>query len=339
MKLLHIADPSFTDQHWQAYYSLMETLLEKYQTAMARVGWEQTRERFLSLMKSDKEYYRFVIFDNQTAVCWADLKIMAPGTPGQNVFVRVESTYEDAPEEFERILAAEYLRLLRKHDSASAHIMAPTQRISAIARHWNGTELNRFDQFRLSRAKANTSLMKSWLENIPRDNPDLRLEFFSPMPEEHMVVHTESFVRYIKEMPTERESEGQFQMTVEEARKDIEWRRNNNMHLYTYALFNVDDIMIGHSNAVINGSDPSYVYQAMTGIDREYRGRGLSRWLKAALFFKIGEDFPANHTMTTDMRAVNAPIQKVNAEMGYVLLSAGHEFELSAKGLSGFLKG
>jgi len=96
--------------------------------------------------------------------------------------------------------------------------------------------------------------------------------------------------------------------------------------------------MIGHSNAVIVEDDPSDVFQAMTGVNREYRGRGLSRWLKALLFFKVGADFPANKTMTTIMRAANAPIQKVNAEMGYVPLSSGHEFDLSADGLRRFLK-
>ena len=142
---------------------------------------------------------------------------------------------------------------------------------------------------------------------------------------------------YIREMPTERPTEKPFELTAAEVRRDREWRRQNNYHVYTYALFDAGGAMIGHTNAQINGGDPTDVYQAMTGVNEEYRGRGLSRWLKAALFFKVGEDFPANETMTTDMRAANAPIQKVNAEMGYVLQSSGHEFELTADGLRGFL--
>lgn len=97
--------------------------------------------------------------------------------------------------------------------------------------------------------------------------------------------------------------------------------------------------MIGHSNALIAEADPSDAYQAVTGVNREYRGCGLSRWLKAALFFKVGEDFPANKTMTTVMRATNAPIQKVNAEMGYALQSSGYEFDVTAEGLRRYLRG
>ena len=137
--------------------------------------------------------------------------------------------------------------------------------------------------------------MRSWLERYPRENADLRLKFFSPVPESHLAEYTRLLVRYLKDMPTERESKDPYEVTVDEIRRDFEWRRKNKMHIYTYALFDSDGTMIGHSNALINGADPTDVYQAMTGISRDYRGRGLSRWLKAALFFNalhqdVGDD-------------------------------------------------
>jgi hypothetical protein len=338
MKLLHITESSFADQHWQACYTLLETLHDRYDSRMAKIGWEQTRERSLSLATRDTNYRRFVVFDDGSAIGWADFRVLAPGAKGQCVSVQVEAADDPAPEEFERLVAAELLRLLETCGSKSAHIMAVTEQISAIARHWNGNELNRLTRFRLRRATANTPLMRSWLEEFPRENPDLRMDFFSPVPEEHLVAYTKLFVKYIREMPAERESAKPFEMTVEETRRDIEWRRKNKTHVYTYALFDAGGAMIGHSNAVITEDDPRDVYQAMTGLNREYRGRGLSHWLKAALFFKVGQDFPANETMTTVMRAANAPIQKVNAGMGYGLLSTGHEFDLPVDGLRKFLE-
>lgn len=332
MNILHVTDNAFTDRCWQAYYALMEALYDRYQTPMARIGWEQTKQKFLSLAESDPNYHQFVAFDEQTAVGWADFRVFAPGTDGQCASIRVESVDEGVSGEFERMVAAEFLHLMEKQKLNSVHVMAVTEDVSAIARRWHGNELNRLDRFRLYRAKAQTLRMKSWLDRIPRDNPDLRQRFFSPVPDEFLDAYTELYVRFIREMPTERESEKPFEMTVEEVKRDIEWRRKNKMRIYTYALFDADGTMVGHSNALINEADPSDAYQAMTGVISEYRRRGLSRWLKAALFFKVGEDFPANETMTTVMRAANAPIQKVNAEMGFVLLSSGHEFDLSAAG-------
>ena len=333
MNILHISDDAFTDQNWQTYYSLIETLHKKYNSPAKNIGWEKYKETVLSLCQSDPNYHRFVILDQQAMVGWADFFVRASKTPEQNASIRVDSIYENTPAEFTKIVAEELLRLMERYSINSAHMVSPSQRISAIARSWFSKELNRLDQYGLVRKHADTSLMESWLENIPRSNRTLRLKFFSPIPEKHLAVHTKLFVSYINEMPTEQETKKPFQMTVDENKLDMEWRRKNNIHVYTYALFDPNENMIGHSNAIITEADPSNVYQAMTGINREYRGRGLSRWLKASLFFKIGEDFPGNKTMTTDMRAINAPIQKVNTEMGYVLQSSGNEFEISVEGL------
>jgi hypothetical protein len=129
-------------------------------------------------------------------------------------------------------------------------------------------------------------------------------------------------------MPQEREEELPFVLDRNNLRRFEETRRAARSHLYTVALLDETGTMIGHSNAFISDSNPEDVYQAMTGIDRAFRGRGLSRWLKAALFTKVGGDFPANVSFTTDMRAVNEPILRVNAQMGYELQSSGHEYRI-----------
>jgi len=179
--------------------------------------------------------------------------------------------------------------------------------------------------------------MKQWLDTVPRANPDLRLEFFDSVPDEYLASHTSLFVQFIRDMPTEREQETPFYMDNEEAKRQAEWHRQNNIFLYTYALFDQDNNMVAHTNASIDSSDPKDVYQSMTGVERKYRGRGLSKWLKAALFIKVGEDFPENEMMTTDMRAVHKPIQKVNAQMGYVLESQGNEYVIDLESLHRFL--
>lgn len=339
MTSIHISDKAFTAQRWQAYYALMESLSDKYDSPLARTGWEAYKKRIHSAVASDPNYFRFVVFENELALGWADFNVFSPGTPDQSISVSVDFVYDTPPQDFNQLVAAELGHLMERVKISLFHMAASTQRISALARLWSGKELNRLNRFRLVRKEANSPLMKSWLNEIPSKNPDLRLEFFSPLPEEQLLAHTELFVQYINEMPTEHEPEKPFQMSVDEIKQDMLWQEENNVHVYTFALFDSAQRMIAHSNASISADDPSDVYQAMTGVNQEYRGRGLSRWLKAALFFKVGEDFPTNETMTTDMRAVNAPIQKVNAEMGYELHSSGNEFEISAQALAQYTAG
>lgn len=337
MKLLHVTDDSFTDQRWRALYALKEYMIDKYEILVPRIGWERTRDRHLSLTSHDPYYFHFVVFDGDEPIGWADFSVLSPKTPEQNAVARFEVKFENAPEEFERLVAGEYLRLFELHGVKSVHLGAGTARTSRIAAHWHGIALNKYDVYRLRRSEANVALMRSWLEEIPRANPELRMEFFSSIPERHLEVYTKLFGNFIREMPTEREAKEEFHLSVADMRRDNEWRENNGMATYTMAVFNADDEMIGHSNASISEADPVNVHQFISGVNSEYRGRGLSRWMKATLFFKIGEDFPANKTISTEMRATNEPIHRVNAQMGYQLFSSGFEYELPAAGLRKFL--
>lgn len=337
LKLLYIDNPRFTDELWQRYYELLEELHKRYNTRFTQTSWLQTKERMLSYAKAEKAYRRFVVSDGDRMVGWASLRVSNPGTSKQAAYFDFDAAFDQIPAEFAHAVAPDIVRLLEKHNCSTAHFMSTSQRTSELARMWGSRELNRIDRYRLYRADANLSMMNQWLDTVPRANPNLRLEFFDSVPDEYLASHTSLFVQFVRDMPTEREQETPFHMDNDEAKRQAEWRRQNNIYLYTYALFDQNGAMVAHTNASINGSDPRDAYQAMTGVERKYRGRGLSKWLKAVLFMKVGEDFPENETMTTDMRAVNEPIQKVNAQMGYVLESQGNEYEIGLKGLRRFL--
>lgn len=174
MNILHITDPAFADRHWQALYALLELLHERYDCRFARIGWEQTKERFLSLAQSDARFDRFVVFDGPAAIGWAEFLVFAAGTDNECASVRLEAADAVPPEDFERLIAAECLRQLETCRARSAHLMAETEHVSNIARRWFANELNQLTRFRLDRATAQVTRMQSWLTIIPQQNPELR---------------------------------------------------------------------------------------------------------------------------------------------------------------------
>jgi GNAT superfamily N-acetyltransferase len=194
--------------------------------------------------------------------------------------------------------------------------------------------LNILNRFQLERISAHKDLIDNWLQEFPTRYPSLRLEFHKVIPDKYLVRYAELFTQFLNEMPRERDRGRKYNISPEILRNLDEWRRKNDRFLYIFTLHDDRDNMIGFTNAMVAGHDPSNVYQAMTGVISEYRGKGLSKWLKAALFRKIGEDFPDNEFMTTDMRAVNYPIQKVNEQMGYKLISEGAEYNVSLDNLT-----
>ncbi|MCK4572908.1 MAG: hypothetical protein KAU36_00990 [candidate division Zixibacteria bacterium] len=337
-KVIHIRNAAFSEEHWRSYFDLLVKIKVRFKTMLSSRSWEQMRDRVASFCEMDEGFHPMVVSDGDEIIGWGQLWVRDTDAPEPAGDISLDAYYDEIPRKFVHRVASEIEPLMKHHGCIRAHSMTESQRISDAIRMWRPRELNRVDRFRLYRKKANLEAIDHWLKTIPAANSDLRLELFDPVPEEHLPAYVETFERFINEMPTEREELQPYRITIESARKQTEWRQKNNVHLYTYALLNQQDNLVAHSNASINELNPADVYQAITGVLEEYRGRGIAKWLKAALFRKIGEDFPANESMTTDMRAVNEPIQAVNRQMGYVLESQGNEFETSVNDLSRWLQ-
>lgn len=332
-RVIHYNDAAFTDAHWQHFYDLMVTLKDKYRAAFSQTSWQEMKERVSILESGPIKYHMYLIYEGERLFGYGEMWMRDPGTPQMAGHIALNSLGDAIPADFARVVSEETLKLLNIYECGKIYYMTPNARISDAVRLMGGRELNRVDRYRLYRKDANVDVIKNWLETIPKENQDLTLEFFDPVPERYLQQYVDTFQHFIEDMPKEKDEKPPFTLSVDFVRKQIQWRKENDAHIYTYALINSEDRMVAHSNVSVNGKNPRDAYQAMTGIEPEYRGRGLSKWLKGELFFKVGRDYPENEMFTSDMRAINEPILAVNRQMGYVLEGNGHEFELTVDSL------
>lgn len=330
---ISVDDPSFTDRRWQEFCGLLEKLNEKYHSPFSRTPWSELRQRFLSFLESMPNYERFVMLAGDEMVGWADFEVRNAGTPQQTARFHCDLDYDRVPQPLVAALGRRLLTLMTDYKCSTVFLSAVDERISELARSWMANELSRVARYWLLRANANQEAIDRWLEELPTANPDLHLEIFDTMPEEHLDRFADLLNQFANDMPKERESEKPFYTTADELRRRWRWREQNNVQVLTATLLDRDGQAVAFSYCSTSLHDPSDSHQAMTGVERTYRGRDLSKWLKAALFLEVGNRFPWNRTMTTEMRAVNEPIQRVNKQMGYTLASQGAEFEIIFDGL------
>ncbi|MFZ5980163.1 MAG: hypothetical protein ACOYVF_05980 [Candidatus Zixiibacteriota bacterium] len=337
LKIVEIASIASADERWQAYHRLMAHLKKEFGSLYQMHNGEELKKSVLSFIAREQNYDRVLICENDRLVGWADTKVFNAGTPDELLSIRFDSVYDIFPVELSRVLAQYFYRGLLKYNIPHLFFISQDKRLIQIALGWGGRKMHRNDEYVLYRKRANIALMKSWLEEIPARNPDLKLRFFPETLEEYFEPFARVLSRCLNDMPQEGDDHITFLVSVEDLKGQVAWRRENGIPSYKYVLFDQRNEIIGLTMVEMRAKYPQEASQAMTGVLESYRGRGLAKWLKAAMFFKVGEDFPENVKITTMMRAVNLPMQHINLKMGYVLEREGMEMKVTGVSLAGFL--
>ena len=339
MEIFEITSPDFTDDHWRWYHNLQQKLHERYKSYFRDIPWKEFKTEMLSEAAKEPCYYRAVIAERDSPVGWVGLRAYNFGTPEQMVFSECDALYDEIPEVIRKTVALQLTEWMDCRNLKETFIVAFGRRLTDTAVAWGGQRLNGLNEFVLYRDRANNKNLHDWLEAIPSRNENLRLELYPETPEFCLEELAVLLTDLLRDMPEEGDSGMNYTVKVEDMKKQVIWRRENKIPSYKVILFNEKNDPVAVTVAELSLANPRNAFQAMTGVRRDYRGRGLARWLKAAMFNKLGEEFPQNEKFITVMRAVNEPMQKINAQMGYILEREGAEFKIELEKMKTYLDG
>ncbi len=76
-----------------------------------------------------------------------------------------------------------------------------------------------------------------------------------------------------------------------------------------------------------------FIEQGFTGVRADARGRGLGKWLKAAMLLHVREIYPGLQTVVTGNASSNGPMLAINKKMGFKEHRAGNEYQITLERL------
>jgi len=93
----------------------------------------------------------------------------------------------------------------------------------------------------------------------------------------------------------------------------------------------------GWTDVAWNPNRPEILQQRGTAVFPEFQNRGLGRWLKAAMLEKVLRDRPQVRYVRTGNADMNAPMLKINTELGFKPFRSHYTWQVETANVLGYL--
>ena len=274
---------------------------------------EELAREYYNEHNSPERGLRGIIYNNSDIAGYYHFVTASPNMTREKEMLQLSLLEEEWNDEL--IDALKEKSALYTLDSDGIYIIAPDSVTEGIAKAMSGKMYSENIHFFLANDAFNEEYAEEVLERVPDENPDISMKFFEMVSKEFVREYAELFTNLI--CGSDEDSESEY-ISEEEIMLYNEQAVNMGGTIYIYLLFNPKDDIIGMTNVFVPARKlPAKLYQFMTGIRKDYRGRKLAHWLKVKMIEKLKEDFPDFVYIVTENHPNNKAIIRINEKMGF----------------------
>lgn len=338
-RLVRLVDIYNLDEaQWAALFEMRKAIHLQYYSQFKSAVMQMDLERFRTTSLKSVETLdasEFIFFADGEAK--KPLGWMRYFSGNEDLGFQLDAHAEKVPVEMLRIVAE--LLLAELNSKPLRHVITGCQqeRIVAAARSMGPDSESPLLIMQLAPEDIQAEKIKEWAAEAEKWKGTLRFELMKDRPEIYLDAYVELQNKLLQDMPMEGGPVEYNSWNSEGLRRLNRFNSQNNQTAYSIIAFDMDGNMVGTSDINIR-RQPLKIQQAMTGLLRPYRGKGLAKVLKGLMLKQILEEFPGFDRVVTTTSRLNLAMQHINHELGFKTERKMYEFVYKRESLARFIQ-
>jgi len=195
---------------------------------------------------------------------------------------------------------------------------------------WLGAEAGlRGVENRLDLTVVDWAMLERWAAEGAARSPKTALEIYDgPLPEPMWADFAPQLSAMLNSVPFENLDVGEVVVTPDHMRDYNAQMELAGERLHSVITREPDGVMSGITDVSWAAYRPAIIHQQFTGVRTGAQGRGLGKWIKAAMLLHLREVYPDARWITTDNAGSNAPMLAINKLLGFRQYRAATEYQI-----------